>query len=269
MFRAGLDEYDRLADVMPPTFRWLSLASRSGYEVRYGDLAVAEGYAHELLVRATETGERDAEIWFASTIGAIERAQGKTDAALERLQPWLATDGLLAKHAGCRMVVTLCEAERQDEARALAPKFLARARTIPRDPFFLRRMGPVACAAAELQDNDVAVWAIEQLEPFAAYWSTFGPQAPCAPIATLVARLRAALGDYDAAETYFAAAVAHCRADQTRLFLADALLYQALARRERGAPDSEITAPLTEALELARGGGYVTIERRADRALNR
>jgi hypothetical protein len=254
--------------VMPPAFRWLSLAASSGYEVRYGDLAAAEGYAHELLIRATETGERDAEIWFASTIGAIERAQGKTDAALERLEPYLAGEGILAMHAGCRMVVTLCEAERQDEARALAPRFLARARTIPRDPFFLRRMGPVACAAAELRDNDMAVWAIEQLEPFAAYWSTFGPQAPCAPIAMLLARLHATLGAYDTAETHFAAAVAHCRAEQTRLFLADALLYQALARRERGAPDPEITAPLTEALELARAGGYVTIELRAERALN-
>ena len=30
-----------------------------------------------------------------------------------------------------------------------------------------------------------------QLEPYTQYWSTWRPQAPCAPISTLVARLRA------------------------------------------------------------------------------
>ncbi len=111
-------------------------------------------------------------------------------------------------------------------------------------------------------------WLVDQLEPYTEYWSIWGPQAPCAPISTLVARLRATLGDFDAAEAHFAAAVAHCRADQTRLFLADALLYQALARLEAGAPDAEITVPLAEALDLARAGGYGTIERRAERALH-
>lgn len=42
----------------------------------------------------------------------------------------------------------------------------------------------------------------------------------------------------------------------------------ALARLERGAPDDEVTAPLTEALDLARTGGYGTIERRTERALH-
>jgi class 3 adenylate cyclase/tetratricopeptide (TPR) repeat protein len=268
MFRAGLDEYDRLAEVMPPAFRWLSLVHRSGYEVRYGDLAVAEGHANELLVRANETGESDAAIWFGGTIGAIQRARGDVDANLERLEPWLAEGGQIATSAAHRIIVALCEAERHDESRALAERFLPLARTIPRDPFFLAWLGPVACAVAELRDKEMAVWLIEQLEPLGAYWSTWGPQSPCAPISTLLARLRATLGDFDAAEAHFAAAIAHCRADQTRLFLADALLFQALARRDRGAPDAEITAPLTEALEIARAGGYGTIERRADRALN-
>ncbi len=269
MFRAGIDEYERLAEVMPPAFRWLSLAHRSGYEVRYGNLAAAEGHANELLVRVTETGELDAALWFSSAIGAVQRARGDTESSLERLEPLIADDlSVVALIGGIACMLTLCEAERHDEARALAPRWFPQTRALPRDPFFLPALGPVACAAAELGDKDMAAWLTEQLEPFVAYWSAWGAQAPCAPISTLVARLRATLGDFDAAEVLFAAAVAHCRADQTRLFLADALLYQALARRERGAPDPEITSPLAEALELARAGGYATIARRADRALN-
>jgi hypothetical protein len=268
MFRAGVDEYQRLAAVMPPAFRWLSLAHRSGYEVRYGDLATAEAHANELLVRATETGELDAMLWFGSAIGAVHRAQGNTDAELERLEPLIAEELPVTVHAGPVAIVALCEAERHDEARALARRFFPRTRALPRNSWFLASLGPAACAAAELGDSEMAAWLIEQLEPFVAYWSQWGPQGPCAPIATLVARLRTTLGAFDAAEMYFAAAVAHCRADQTRLFLADALLYQALARRARGAPDAEITAPLSEALEIANAGGYGTIKRRADRALS-
>jgi hypothetical protein len=188
---------------------------------------------------------------------------------MERLAPLIADESSFTVHGGPNFMLALCEIERHDEARALAPRFFPRTRALPRNSVFLASLGPAACAAAELGDTDMAAWLIEQLEPFVGYWSQWGPQSPTAPIDTLVARLRATLGDFDAAEAHFAAAVAHCRADQTRLFLADALLYQALARRERGAPDLEINAPLTEALQLARAGGYVTIERRADRALNR
>jgi hypothetical protein len=266
-FRAGLDEYERLAVAMPPVFRWLSLAHRAGYEIRYGDLAVAELHAEELQVRVTETGELDATLWYVSTMGPVQRFRGNPEGLIDLNQPFVELELPATVHAAAELMMALCEAERHGEAREFALEFFPRSRALPRDAVFLSSLGPTACASAELRDHEMAAWLVEQLEPFTGYWSTWGPQFPCAPIATLVARLHASLGNYDLADTNFAAAVAHCRADETALFLADALLYQALARRDAGAPSAEVDPLLTESFELAAAGGYGTIERRAASAL--
>ncbi len=84
---------------------------------------------------------------------------------------------------------------------------------------------------------------------------------------TLVGRLRATLGDYAGADAAFDEAVAHCRSTDAKFFLAEALLYQALARRDAGGSDQSLAGPLTEALELSTAGGYGTLRRRAEQAL--
>ena len=68
-----------------------------------------------------------------------------------------------------------------------------------------------------------------------------------------------------AADAAFDSAVAHCRANDNRFFLADALLHQGRARQNRGADGRPL---LHEALALAREGGYRTVERRAEATLS-
>jgi hypothetical protein len=63
------------------------------------------------------------------------------------------------------------------------------------------------------------------------------------------------------------AAVTHCRSTDAKFFVAEALLYQGLARRDAGATGDDVTALLAEALELSTAGGYGTLHRRAKDAL--
>ena len=158
-FRAGLDEYELVADMMPPVFDWLRLAHRAGYEVRYGDLAIAERCADELYVRATETGELDAHIWFISTMGPVMRFRGNPEGFADLNRPYVEVELPVTVHAAGSLMLALCEAERHDEARALTPKFFPRSRALPRTAVFLSSLGPTADrgrGAARPRDGGVA-----------------------------------------------------------------------------------------------------------------
>ncbi len=269
MFRLGLEDFAALADSTPVGLRSSGIASRGGFELRYGSLEDAAVRADELLQRVTETGEPDAMIWYVNLMGATRRQQGRHDEAIALYSPLIGdrdTDAVTIACAGL-VALSLCEAERQDEARPVAARCFPAVREIPRDTSFLPILGPIAIAAAELGEVEPAAWLLEQLEPFAGYWSAWGANAPVAPIPTLVGRLKATLGDFMGAEDAFAQAVDHTRANGAPFFLADALLYQGLARRDAGAVGDAVTVPVREALDLATAGGYGTIERRAERAL--
>jgi hypothetical protein len=169
----------------------------------------------------------------------------------------------------CRGIVAmvLCEAARHADARAFAQRAYPWGRDHSRDSMFLPNLGPLAIAVAELGDQDEATWLPERLEPLTAYWSAWGSMAPIAPVATLVGRLRATLGDFTGADGAFDEAVTHCRSTDADFFVADALLHQGLCRAGSGATGDEVTALIAEALKLSTAGGYGTLLRRAERAL--
>ena len=269
MFRLGLEDFAALSDSTPVGLRSSGMATRGGFELRYGSLDEAGVRADELLQRVTETGEPDAMIWYVNLIGATRRQQGRHDEAIELYSPFIGdrdTDAVTLACAGL-VALSLCEAGRHAEARPLAARCFPAAREIPRDTSFLPILGPIAIFAAELGEVEPAAWLLEQLEPFVGYWSAWGANAPVAPIATIVGRLKAVLGDFTGAEDAFAQSVDHTRANGAAYFLAEALLYQGLARRDAGADGDTVTVPIREALDLATSGGYGTIERRAERAL--
>jgi tetratricopeptide (TPR) repeat protein len=269
-FNTGIAMYAAIADSLPPSARWLSAAARAGYELRFGDLDTAAALSEDLLRQAGETGEPDALLWYANLMGFTYRQQGRSDEAVALFAPLVAEPNPATEAAGPLLALILCEGERHDEARAIVDRFMASGRSYERDTSLLPNVGTLAVVAAELQDRDASVWLLEVLEPFAAWWSAWGAYGPIAPVSTLVARLRVTLGDHDGAESSFADAIVHCRANESRYFLADALLHQGLARSARGVePHDRADESLREALELARAGGFHGIARRADRALAR
>ena len=234
-YRVGLDAIVALGDAVPPQFRWLLLAQTVGFELRWGSLETAERLAAELLERANETGEPDAALWYLNVMGFTLRQQGRYDEALDLFVPFTETESEVIDMCRSIVAMVLCEAERHDEARPYAERTFPWGRAHPRDQSLLPNLGPLAIAAAELRDLDAAAWLLETLEPLTAYWSAWSAQAPIAPVTTLVGRLRATLGDFAGADAAFDEAVAHCRSTDANYFLADAWLYQGLARRDAGA----------------------------------
>lgn len=268
-FLAALDTYAAAGDALPPQFRWLGLAQRVGYELRWGTLASAEAMAAEMLERANATGELDAALWYVNVMGFTYRQAGRYDEALDLFTPHMHGDTPVAAITAAVVAMLLCEAERHDEARPIARACYPWGRAHPRDQSFLPNMGPLAIAATELGDRDNAAWLLDRLEPLTAYWSAWSGQAPIAPVSTLVGRLRATLGDFDGADGAFAEAVAHCRSTDARFFIAEALLYQGLARVDAGQAGPAVAAPISEALDLATAGGYETLRRRAEQVATR
>jgi hypothetical protein len=133
---------------------------------------------------------------------------------------------------------------------------------------WLPNLGAVAVVAAELSEAAEAAWLYEQLAPYEGWWSTWTTQGAIAPVATLLGRLSATLGNHVAADAHFERAVNHCREQQSPYFLADALLYQGTARLAAGRERSAADTLVQESLALARGGGFARIERRATAALS-
>jgi class 3 adenylate cyclase/tetratricopeptide (TPR) repeat protein len=266
-FRTAFAEYAAAGDALPPQYRWLGPAQHVGFELRWGTLVTAEALAAEMLERATETGELDAALWYVNVMGFTYRQAGRYDEALALFTPHMDGDTPVAAITAAVVSMLLCEGERLDEARHVANRCYPWGRAHPRDQSFLPNMGPLAIVAAELGDRDNAAWLLDLLEPLTAYWSAWSGQAPIAPVTTLVGRLRATLGDFEGADTAFGEAIAHCRSTDARFFVADALLYQGLARRDAGLYGDAVAAPIAEAFDLATAGGYGTLRRRAQQFL--
>ncbi len=267
VFQAGIDGIAAVGDALPPHFRWLRLAQECGYELRWGSLAVAESLAAELLERANETGEPDAALWYVNCMGFTHRQAGRYEDALAMFAPLMDTDTPVAPISGVVVAMLLCEAERHDEARPIVERYRRWGREHPRNQSLLPNLGTLAVAAAELGDVDDAAYLLAELEPLTAYWSAWSGQAPIAPVLTIVGRLRTTLEDFEGAEAALTEAIAHCRSTDANFFLADALLYQGLARREAGGTGEPVTGPIVESLVLATAGGYETLRRRAAQAL--
>ena len=269
-FRNGLERMLAHAEFAPPAGRWQIPSVQAGYELRFGDLAVAEARSEEVLRHATQTGEVDAHLWHLNLLGFTLRQQGRIAEWLELYGPYVGDatggDDAVSGAAGSLFVVALCEGERHDEARALAPRFFAFGRNHVRDTSMLANLGALAIVAAELNARDETAWLLERLEPFTGWWSAWGPNGAVGPVSTLVGRLRLTLGDRAAGNVDLDDAIAHCRANESRFFLAEALLWQGRAWLDRG---GDGRARLQEALDLARAGGYGTIQRRAEATLSR
>lgn len=120
---------------------------------------------------------------------------------------------------------------------------------------------------AEHGATEEARFVLERLEPWAEWWAAWAGLATLGPVPLAIARLRALLGDTDGSEDAFAESIARCRANDSRYFLAESLLYLGVARAERGESAERVTPPLREAFQLAQEGGYGTILRRGETAL--
>jgi len=267
MYAEGLEKMSRAVDQMRKSASWQLTASQCGFELRFGDLTAAERLAEELLALVTETGEQDGLIWYVNLRGFTLRELGRNDEAADLFGSIVDQASAVSAIAEAHHLMSLCEADRHAEARERAPSAFAWGRTIPRDSSFLPNLGALSIVAVELADSSEAAWLYEQLEPFEHWWSTWSSQGTIAPVATLLGRLSAILGDSGAADAHFDRAITHCRQERTPYFLADGLLHRAQARLAAGAEPSTATPLLEESLTLARAGGFGLLERRAAAAL--
>ncbi len=132
LFRAGLDGYAELADGHA-AHRSAGSPSRNARATRRATATSRprEGHANELLARVNETGELDALLWYVSSMGAVKRLRGDLGGMLELNEPLIVDELPVTVHAGPVVMMALCESERHDEARALAPRFFPRTRALP------------------------------------------------------------------------------------------------------------------------------------------
>jgi tetratricopeptide (TPR) repeat protein len=256
----------------PPFLQALLAAGQSGHAARHGDLDDAVRLAQEVLDAMAGSGEPDAYLWWLNLTVFARRQQGRPQDAIDVVEPVVSDEyrGFLpvdARTAADGLPLwLLCEAERHDEARALAPPLIDAAKAYVRGPVWSPVVGCFAIVAAELRDPSCA-WFRDQLLPMAHLWATWGNLGTVAPVTSLLGRLEAALGDHDQAEVWFARSIDRCRAARAPFFLADALLELGRSQTETEGALERAAAPLAEALDLAVLGGYATIERRARNAL--
>ena len=268
MFSEGLDRLSAVADQVRRSYKWQLTAARGGYELRFGDLAVAERLAKDLLREIQETGEQDGLLWYGNLVGFTLRQQGRTDEGAALNLSIVEDHPQAAAVAEPLYLLHLCEGEHHGEARDRAPDLFAWGQNHPSDATMFPDLGTLALVAAELGDEPAARWLLERLTPFDGWWSCWGSNGAIAPISTILGRLNATIGDLATSDGYFDRAIAHCRDQQAWYFLADALLHQGrstLAHRH----DALTAAPLLqEALLLATAGGFNGIKRRAEASLD-
>ena len=271
--RENLDHMAAGLRSLGPWQRGQLAGGRSGYEARYGSLDDAARHADDVLEEMAGSGEADAQLFWVNLMTCIRRQQGRHDEALAIMGPLVGEEyaGFLPPTArvaaGGLVLVNLCEAERHDEALAIADAFFDAAAHYPRDSTWLPVIGSFVPPAVELE-APARAWLREQLSVPLQTWSCWGNLGTIGPVATLRGRLAASLGDLHDAERHFADAVDHCREQGATWFLAEALLYQGRARADAGAPRAEVEAPVRETLALADAGGYATLARRARAVLD-
>jgi len=126
----------------------------------------------------------------------------------------------------------------------------------------------LAMVVVELEAIDEARLVLEGMEPFWSRWAAWGGLGTLGPAPLAIARLRALLGDAEGAEEAFAESIARCRASESPFFLADSLLYLGPTRAAVGDSGAAVTAPVQEAVQVARERGYGTVLRRGEAALS-
>lgn len=167
--------------------------SRAAVELgrRVGDANAEQGFVLQQLLIARDRGG----------LGDLEAAVREHVARFAAIPGWR-----------CTLALLLSELGREDEARAeLAELARDRFTAIPRDGLWLGALSCLAEVACTTGDRERAAVLYELLTPFAERAVTLGfAAACCGPVSRPLALLAATLGDRQAAELHFDAALSAC-----------------------------------------------------------
>jgi len=246
----------------PLVDHWLNL-HRSWRALLAGDQQEAEALAIQALRVAEASGNPEGRIFYAGQLFAIRMVQGRLDELVD-LVAQVAADTPGVPVFRSTLATTLCELDRDDEARRLLEAEAADGfRAHPRNYEWLHAMTRWANICVHLGDQNSADLLYGRLAPFAGQMAfsgvTFGGS-----VAHPLGNLAALLGRFDEAQDHLAnAARAHEQlGDAYHLALTRLSWARLLLRRSIDGDAARAAQLAALALDAARRHGFGTIQRR-------
>jgi tetratricopeptide (TPR) repeat protein len=261
----SVEHQDRLAaDLGEPTLRWMATVAGVGLPLAEGRIADAEAI-NETAFALARGVQPDAPIFALAQLIPIRYAQGRLLELEETLLTLAEDPDFVVPAVDAFIALVYCDNDRMDEARRFYEPLAATGfSAVHIDSLWTISICTCAEVCTALGDMASAGVLRRLLLPYSDQLATL-ITAGLNFVSHFLGLLDACLGDYGAAERWFATAVAQQDRLGTPAFMARTRLEWArmlLARREAG--DSERARELLgQALATARELGLANIERRA------
>lgn len=233
-FEECLERTVRIAEeVGQPVPRWIARWLEAVRDIADAELERAEQSVEDAAQLGSDSGQPDALTFYVGQLFSVRWAQDGLG-ELEDLIAQSMEDNPDLSPFRALFAFLLCDLGRPDEARALLdPVAAAGFASVPRDMLWSTTMTQWAEVAAETASEDAGRRLLELLEPWADQFPTTSITL-WMPIAHYTGRLRAMLGDHDAADSHFARAIELGGGFRSPMFAAASRLAWGRALIERG-----------------------------------
>jgi DNA-binding SARP family transcriptional activator len=246
---------------------WAHLRGLAWRALIAGDHVEAERFATEAFDYGSATREPETAGYFAAQLVDVHRQRGTLAELTSSIETTMnQLPGMPVFVA--RLATAFAHGGNLDGAHHLLQEFASSGFDLPMDSVWMSTMACWADVAIECGDPIFAGPLLERLQPWAHLFSTSGVTAE-GPISYFVGGLCSLLGDYDDAETYFAASAAFSQRHQAKFFAARTDLLWGQMLVTRGAPGDAKKARglLGQARASADDHGFGLVGRRAEAAL--
>ena len=249
-----------------PFIRWCAMWFDASFRLARGRLEEAEELIEASVAQALESDQGDAMTIYVAQLIGLRREQGRLDELTDLLVQSVEDNPTLPAFAASLGLVYL-ETGRHEEARAILDEGAGqRFAHLRKDVTWHSGLAMYSELAARLRDRDAARVLFDLLEPHADLMIWNGALY-LGPVASLLGRLAATLGDHTAADAHFDRAVRALEAFDAPLHLARARLWWGESLLERDPEDARARELLGQAMEEAHSRGCGPVERRATELL--
>ena len=245
-----------------PFIHWCAMWFDAAFRLARGRLDEAEELIEASVAQALESGQGDAMTIYVAQLVGLRREQGRLDELIDLLVQTVEDNPTLPAFAAS-LGLTYLESGRQDDARVLLEEGAAQGFAhLRKDVSWHSGLAMYSELAAGLGDRDAARLLFDMLEPHADLMIWNGAFY-LGPVASLLGRLAATLGDHEEADARFGRSVAALEAFDAPLHLARARMWWAESLLERDPEDARARELLEQAAKEARTRGCEPVERRA------